>query len=308
MKKVYILAAVTLALAACDKNKDNPLTSKVEARISASISETVPSRASDTKWGEGDEIGITTTFKGEVGPYINMEYKHQGDGRFTGNTIYIYNPMSIAAYYPFSGEERTAAGILSTATTADKQTPGKQKDFDYLFASIDRVDTDKPDVILEFAHKMSKLTFIFKDGAGTDVSNIDYYAIDKLVLEGTFDTYTGECAATSATAAKELEMGLAEGSVANEKPLPSLIVFPQTLESVKLKIRDKENQYYSCTLDIPGGKLEAGNHYQFTITVSKTALTVNPSITPWTLVEIKDNTPAMSDDDDDSDDSANSQD
>lgn len=284
MKKIYILAAATFALASCDNSIDNPLTSNVVTRISASICETDGSRAVDTKWGAGDTIGITTTFQSKVGPSINIKYTTlEGDGTFIGNKIYIYNPMSLTAYYPFRGAEGTAAGTISATTTASKQTPEEQLNFDFLFASLDRIDTDKPDVVLNFAHKMSKITFIFVNGNdGTDVSKINTYIIGKLVLEGTFDTASGVCAAKDDIAAQELTINLPEGSVTHNVALTSLIVFPQDIATMTLKIKDSEEQYYTCDLAIDGGALKGGNHYQYTVMVSKKGLTLQKTnITDW---------------------------
>lgn len=54
MKKIFIIAAAAIALAACDKNEDNPATSPVAAKIYATIGESVTSRVVDQKWNAGD--------------------------------------------------------------------------------------------------------------------------------------------------------------------------------------------------------------------------------------------------------------
>lgn len=284
MKKIYIFAAAALAFVACDKNDDTPISNtNVEARFSATIGESSRTRACDTKWAAGDKIGITTTFRSKDGPYINMEYATAGgNGIFTGNTIYIYNTMALTAYYPFSGTEGILPGILSASTTADRQTPDEQAKFDFLFASVPDIDTDHPDVQLDFAHKMSKITFIFTNGNdGTDVSKIIALTLDKLVLDGTFDTATGICKADN-VAPQELSITLEEGSVSENSVIQPLIVFPQDLESVTLKIKDNENQYYVCNLNIEGHAFQSGNNYQYTINVSKTGLTLQKAtITNW---------------------------
>lgn len=297
MKKIYILAVAMLALVACDNNDDNPITSQVVANITATIGESAQSRAVDTQWGNGDKIGITTIFQSKVGPFVNMEYTTEsGDGVFTGNMIYIYNPMSVTAYYPFRGTENTAPGIISASTTADKQTSAKQLEFDYLYASLSDVNTDNPNVTLNFAHKMSKITFIFTKGDGADVSKINSYTIDKLVLDGTFNPATGDCAAKKGVDAQELTLDLPEGSVSNNVALPSLIVFPQELETVMLKIKDSEGQYYTCNLTIEDGALKAGNHYQYTVKVSKTEVKLQKTtITDWETSDLEGNASSADD-------------
>lgn len=58
MKKIYILAAAALALASCDNNIDNPDNSSEPIKVYASIGDAAISRAADTSWADGDEIGI----------------------------------------------------------------------------------------------------------------------------------------------------------------------------------------------------------------------------------------------------------
>ncbi|MDE6287327.1 MAG: fimbrillin family protein [Muribaculaceae bacterium] len=200
MKKIFLLATTALALAACS-NDDNYVDRPVAAQFTATIGQSNVSRVSGSSWDKNDMIGITTTFNNQVGPFINMRYTTaEGDGAFAGNTIYIYNPMSLTAYYPFAGDEGTAPkeqGVISAVTDAEHQQPENQKKIDFLFASKAEITTDDANVALEFSHKMSKLTFIFIDGKGADVSKISAYKIEGLALEGSFDTATGVCAAKS---------------------------------------------------------------------------------------------------------------
>lgn len=298
MNKIYIFAAAALILASCDKNEDAPISSaNVEARISATIDEGSRSRAFDRNWTAGDEIGITTTFRSEVGPFINMKYATAaGDGAFTGNAIYIYNPMSVTAYYPFNGTESTLPGIISASTNSDRQTSAEQAKFDFLFASEPYIDTDHPDVHLNFAHKMSKITFIFTNGNdGTDVRRINAISLDKLVLDGTFDTATGACTADK-VAPQQLTLTLPEGSVSDNAAIQPIIVFPQNLESMTLKIKDNEDQSYSCNLNIEGNALKSGNNYLYTISVSKTGLKVQKSsIADWQNTDFEDSASSADD-------------
>lgn len=316
MKKIILLAAVTLAMTACDKNDDNVVPASGAAKITATIGESTLSRASDAEWGEGDEIGISSIVGDKAGPYINVKYTTGGDGDFTGETtIYFYKLMTLTAYYPFTaftGEEGEAPGIITADTDAGNQSEEKQPKIDFLYAGATYIDTsgNVPEVKFTFSHKMSKITLIFENGnldekgdrivTGADVSKITSYTIDGLRLDGTFDTETGECAANSDVAAAPLSITMSEGTVKNKVTLPSLIVFPQSpADKVRLKLHDSENQDYVCDLNFGDKGLESGKNYQFTIKVSKTGLNVDPSITDWSLVEIKENHTAESDDSDD---------
>ena len=287
MKKILFLAAATLSLAACS-NDDNYIDQPVAAQISATISNSALSRASGTKWFEGDEIGITMT--GNLVSYLNQKYTtDNGDGLFTGAAMYFKNhidPLTLTAYYPYTGDEGTTPAAIDISTTGEHQTAKGQPDFDFLYAKLDNVTGRNSNVEFTFTHQMGKITLIFKDGKGADVSKITSYQIDGLVLDGTFDTATGVCAAKDVAPAT---LSMTTADVVSEKELPSLIVIPQSTadKTVRLKVTDSEDQDYACALIFNDDAIVAGNNYQFTVTVSKTGLTVNQStITDWDTTEI----------------------
>ena len=299
MKKYILLATASLSLVACDNN-DNLLDRPVEAKITASIDNTSVSRASEAEWNSGDKIGITMSDR-----YINMEYETAtGNGVFTGNTLYFLNKQNVetvTAYYPFTGTEGTAAGIIEISTTAETQTPSEQTKFDFLYTKKENVTGANPTIALDFSHKMSKMTFTFKKGNdGTDVNKITSYSIEGLILDGTFDTATGVCANKN-VASQPLTIDLSATTVTSGTSLTPLIVFPQKPagNSLTLKIHDSDNQDFICTLNLGANGIVAGNNYQFTITVKKTELSVSSTITDWITEEI--NGDAISDDSEEED-------
>lgn len=284
MKKIYLLVIASIGFAACDNNNEEPVISPVTANISATIGERLLTRAADKDWAKGDDIGITTNY-GERNVLRNVKYTTpEGNGAFTGQALYIYNPMSLTAYYPFKGPEGSDPGIITESTDADKQTSENQPSIDFLYASKEGITSDKPDIVLNFTHQMSKLTFIFKNGAGMNESKIAGYEISGLILKGTFNTADGKCAADSGEVPGSIGLTLPEGSVKPDETFSSLIVFPQSLEGSKvtLTITDSEDQVYACELNFTNSRIISGNNYQWTVTVNKTGLNVNEfSITEW---------------------------
>lgn len=279
MKKYIILAAAAIALAACN-NDDNYVDEPIVAQISAYISTT---RASGSSWAAGDSIGITM---GER--YHNIKYTTEGNGNFTGNTMYFKNKresLTLTAYYPFTGSEGTAPGIIEVDTRADNQTKDIQPKIDFLYAVNENVKATEPQVQFTFNHKMSKITFIFKNGNdGTDVGKIKSYSISGLAMDGTFNTATGVCATKDEAQAEILSISLADGSVKDGEVIPPVIICPQTVgsDTVTLNIVDSEEQEYSCKLNFKNNALVAGDNYQWIITVSKTGLVVGePTINNW---------------------------
>lgn len=276
MKKYILLAAVAISLTACT-SEDNYIDEPVAARIRATIGESARTRASDVTWDEGDNIGITMGNR-----YQNIQYTTQnGDGTFVGTIMYFQNKqeqLTLTAYYPYTGTEGESPAIIEASTGAERQTSAEQPKFDFLYAVKENVTGADPNVNFSFSHKMSKLTIVFENGnIGTDVSKITSCEINGLVLEGRFNPMTGECAAKADTPSSALNLSTAAGV------LPSLILFPQTVDKVTMKITDSEAQEYRCELKFDGNRLESGNNYLYTITVNKTGLTVNKcEIAQWT--------------------------
>lgn len=281
MKKFILLATVAISLAACN-NEDNYIDEPIAAHISATIGGGSTSRASDDAWDAGDDIGITMS-----GRYFNIKYSTEnGDGSFTGNTMFFSNKqeqVTITAYYPYTGSEGEAPDVIEASTAAERQTADEQPKVDFLYAVKENVTGAEPDVNLSFSHKMSKLTFIFKNGnKETDVRKITSCEINGLVLEGTFNTATGECVANSDTPSATLNV---TPTVTDEKAHLSLIIFPQTVHKLSMKIHDNENQDYACDLNFGNKGIVAGNNYLFTITLKKTQLSVTTNITDWNTEE-----------------------
>lgn len=289
MKRIFLFAAAALALAACNNADEYADNGPVAARITATIGENAVTRASNESWEAGDKIGITTLRLG-VSKYVNMEYTTEnGDGVFTGETMYFQDktePVTFTAYYPFTGTGGTAPGIIKAYTGAEYQTTEKQSEIDFLHDQKTSVKGSDPKVNFRFSHKMSKLTFKFKNGTGADVSKITSYAIEGLTLEGTFDPASdGGTVKTDDTAGAEtLTIDLKGVTVKDDENVPSLIVFPQHTgdKAVMLHIYTNDNQHYACQLGFGGGNIQSSNDYQYTITVNRTGLNVDKStIVNW---------------------------
>lgn len=278
MKKFILLAAAAIALTACN-TEDNNIDDPVAAQISAVIGDNSLSRATDVKWDNGDKIGVSMGDR-----YLNILYTTEnGDGAFKGSAIYFRNkqePVTLSAYYPYSGTEDKAPAVISASTDGERQNADEQPKFDFLYDVKENVTGANPNVNFTFKHRMSKLTFTFENGNdGTDVSKISTCEINGLVLDGTFNPVTGECAAKAGSSASPLVIN---PKVVNATQLPSLILFPQSVSNVTMKITDSENQKYSCVLKFDGNRLESGNNYTYTIKVNKTKLEIEKySIEPW---------------------------
>ena len=253
-------------LTACSNDDPESFTQPARATFSAQIGN-VQSRAAGAEWAVGDAIGISGVSGAKS--YTNVEYTTaSGDGNFaaTGNGIFYQTPDEVlfTAYYPYAADLGTD-GII-TASTTDQSA---QSSFDFLWAQGSG-SYDYPDVRFNFAHRMAQLNISFTNGNDVDLSDLTY-TVGGLKTEGTFDTATGEAAATGSFAT------LTAPVTADHKS--SLILFPQVAERLVFNAT-ADGQQYRCFLYI--GNLNAGASYDVTITVSKTEMSVaNCTISEW---------------------------
>ena len=272
--RFFALAALALALVACNNDNENLNGDLVAAQFTADIAPAT--RASGTTWDNGDRIGITDigndTQYGNV-PFILKNGKFEAEGK----VIYIEDTKThtFRAYYPYNA----AGGILAATTDATAQQ--NQPAIDFLFASGATGDKNNPVVSFtdktakggednSFHHRMSQITLTFEAGDGVDFSVVkpERYTLDGLLLTGTFNTADGIATADNGLQTGELTMNLADGNLTS-----SIILFPQTVASLPLVVNYKGQEYHA-TLTMPEGALLAGNNYTYTIKVNATGLTL----------------------------------
>ena len=262
-KNIIYIAAAAMLLTACSSDEPGTLSHPASASFTAQIGNTA-TRAAGTQWGAGDAIGISGVSGTKT--YTNLPFvTASGDGRFapTGDAIFYQTtePVTFTAYYPYNAD----GGVIEGSTSDQTAQPS----FDFLWAQASG-SYDSPAVNFNFDHKMSLITLSFVNGNDVNLSSLTY-TVDGLAAEGTFDTATGEAAATGSAAT------LTAPVTADHKSL--LILFPQTAESVTLTA-NVEGQQYVCGLSLT--ELKSGYRYSYTINVKKSGLSVTGcTINPW---------------------------
>ena len=273
--RFFALAALALALVACNNDNENLNGDLVAAQFTADIAPAT--RASGTTWDNGDRIGITDI--GNDSQYGNVPFILK-NGKFEaeGKVIYIEDTKThtFRAYYPYN-----AAGGILAATTDDATAQQNQSAIDFLFASGATGDKNSPVVSFtdktykggednSFHHRMSQITLTFEAGDGVDFSVVkpERYTLAGLLLTGTFNTADGIATADNGAQTGELTMNLADGNLTS-----SIILFPQTVASLPLVVNYKGQEYHA-TLTMPEGALQAGNNYTYTVKVNATGLTL----------------------------------
>lgn len=283
MKKILLTSAVAVALlSGCNNDYDGQDIAGSKLIVSASIDQ-VNTRVSDDgiAWTVGDAIGVSDNLSN---PNLNIKYVAGSvTGEFSSTTgIYILgnDEVEYIAYYPYTGNENISAGVLDfkIIDEAGKYVGHNAIDFMYAKATASR---SNPNVAFKFKHQMSKVSLNIANGgaaetkAGTSIS----YTLQGVIIDGTFDTATGE-----------VKPGSTKGSVKVETTLgttSSIILPPVVAESEAEPIQlviEVGDKIYAGSLK---PALDSSQEYQYTVDLSKTEsgekLQIDsPTIDGWT--------------------------
>lgn len=281
--RFLIIALTAIATVACS-NDDEQVTgsNSVTAKVYGGI-DGVLTRAANTSWDNGDQIGISCSSENGGTKYSNMEYETVGgDGAFThvgGDASGIFfqdlKEATFSAYYPFTGTEGISAGTISDVST---ETQTDQKKFDFLFASGAKASRSNPAVSFTgdtaFKHKMTRLILQITTDANSGFNASDVtggmYSLKGIKHNGTFDTATGNATATGDASEEFWDINATETDAGNVRTY-SMIFYPQENANLTFKA-SVGGQEYTCDIT---PALATGTSYTYTITVKKTGLTVS---------------------------------
>lgn len=258
----------------------------------------VQTRAFDSSWEAGDEIGISG------GSYTNVcHLTKEGDGRFTvktpGSEIYFQDEgeVTFTAYYPWNSLE------TAEAISADTWAQAHQKSFDFLWAQASGKKA-APQVAFTFAHRMTKVVLSVKpgNGVGYDEVKAALLSLEEFRHKGTFNITDGSTSVDDATTAM-WEFAGNENAHYNAPAIFNdtegmvtfpLIFFPQEFdEPLPFFAKLAGGQTLKAEIDFTAANREkdgadaknewvAGRQYNLTVTLHKTGITLdNCSIMPW---------------------------
>lgn len=307
MRQYFLFATAALAFAACTSDDvTTPSDGEAALRVNAAISGTT-TRASGTSWTKDDQIGIST-LEGTETSYTNVPYTWDGNGNFVPDDENIYfqsaETVTFRAYYPYKGD----ATYTDVNTSAENQSAANQPKIDFLYAEGAMASKKNPTVDFTgdnaFTHRMSQITIKFTEGSDMDFDGVlTGYTLSGLVLTGSFDTTTGEAAATGTTPEP---LGIALDNVTATNGIYTaapVIVFPQEVADGKIALQvTVDGQPYHATLTLPDTdgddmkdkELKPGYNYLFPVKVSKTEVTVGDAdIIDWETVTGDESTAIM---------------
>jgi hypothetical protein len=303
LRSLIIFAATAALFASCSQDNDVPNSSaaRVAVQFSASALSATPqtrTTAGGDSWVENDLIGIFMVDNGtdDIAESVsNYRYKATATSSlsdFVADGSMAYYPVSggkvdFIAYYPYSSTQGFGTYQINVASASqDDQTA-----IDLLWAKANKGGNgySKADGLLSspvdlvFSHQLSKLIMTVEKGAGIDdltgltilIAGVNTTAQFDLT-DGTLDAVGGPVGIVPkvTTTPTDSEDGVYEA-----------IVLPVSNAGVKVEFTLPDGNTYTWDLEasITTG-FQAGKKYIYTITLSKTGLTLTGNITAWSSV------------------------
>lgn len=310
IRLMAVTAAALLLLAGCEKESNNvvengpvaarihtvidPMTSGPGSSGGSGTDGTLTTRAAGTAWTKNDAIGITATHTDGTKLLDNAHYlTPDGNGKFEaedGSVLYFTDNAEVGftAYYPWTAPDKLENGIIQSVLTDEtNQTPAKQPEIDFLFATA-KGSAASPDVRLQFRHCMSRVVLRFLPGEGIAALDDIKYTLKGMTLGGTFNTLTGEAKAIYEESLVPFITLTVPGNSAAELSSP-LILYPQQGDDVRTLELTMRGTTYTAKFQLPQNpqnnnvrELVAGHSYTYNVKINNTTMTISPAtISDW---------------------------
>ncbi|MCC8173758.1 MAG: fimbrillin family protein [Odoribacter sp.] len=273
------ILAGSLFLTSCqqeEKSIDN--TDELTLRLQSEIT---VSRAAETYWNAGDEIGVFMSKAGNVDIVNDIENKKYitayGDGKFSaaeGEDLYPANGslVDVIAYYPYQEL------ITDMKYSVDIQNQEKQESIDFLYSNNLKSISKTPEVqTMYFDHMLSKLILSINPGNDLEVTDLEgmKVSIHGVYTDGTFDLTDGTFEVTPIT--NQVFFKTTESGRSSE-----MILIPGNYKEVSLEFELNTGLILTCTFpsDL---SFKSSYKYTYSVTITPTLIEFNGEgiINPW---------------------------
>ena len=267
----------------------------------------ISTRAVETRWEDGDKIGVFVTVrnsqtifedngkKGENLPYTfddGTNYETYGNTYrlFTPNADKIYlssTPVDVYGYYPYKAKKKDNTTELDPKfVEIDVSNQSSQKAIDFMRARTGNVSNSNISIALLFEHRLVKLVFNLKQGEGLLVDELRdatslSMEIDNQPITATYNIYTDAfitspgyniIAPVRTSSAPTGYVRTFEAIV-----LPNGANNPTSARTVTITFFRNTKDQIVNTFTIPTSTyFTSGYKYEYNVTVNATSLQVDP--------------------------------
>lgn len=277
MKFTKILAvALAFASIATSCNKEPEVVTPEGKKISVSAQMYNFTRATDTAFEEGDQIGlhiITPT-----ATWLDNALYTYSAGQLLGaqtNLWYTDEEVSsdIVAYYPYSAEATYNAAGYTFTVNADQSTKAAYTASDLMVATTTSAPTEEA-ITLPFRHTLSKVVVKIDNQLGEEIANVWF--------SGVYGTTTvNMIEGTSVEGGSKGTIKAASVTIDGQEAW-ALILVPQSNVTPELIVTTKSDKQYTFAISSPAtfsaGKVSTA---EISLTKESIATDFTPTITDW---------------------------
>lgn len=310
MKKMLLLAAIAALAGSCAKTDSCNITpSGNDIQISATIADISPSsrvaytNGSTAEWADNDALGLFCTQSSPAA--ANLQFTVTGTASTPvwtpATTIYWKDGTtqhSVLAYAPYAAGNSSSAAVKVPALATQTGTINAAQDLLYSKNLGTTGVTRGTAVALTFTHALALIEFKMLIGGGiatgTTLTNFilaagandKFYTSD---TNSTIDIASGTLTLTGGTTTNTATITPTTPPVLTTTATPYYaLILPGTYTAPTLTINIKDagtTDFTTTTSSLTTTAFEAGKKYSYTVTISRTAITIsNPTITDWITV------------------------
>ena len=290
MKKLFTLVALAVMMFSCTKNDE--ATQNAE-KLPINISVGQQTRANDTDFENGDEVGIyVVNYNGSTAGTLaasgnqvdNVQFVYDGSKWTPEESIYWKDKNTAAdfyAYYPYSASANSSAHPFSVQ--ANQSTIEAVRASDFLWGKTANVSPTPNAVSIQTNHSLSRIIVNIKPGEGFTAES--WAAATKSVMicnvktSATIDLSTGVASATG-NAGEVIPLGPSETGTTIS--YLAMIVPQVVADNSKLVVITVDGTDYVYR---KGYTFSPNTIHKFTITVNKSGSNVDVTIGEWDIDE-----------------------
>jgi len=293
MKKIFFLLAVVSLFLSCSNSDDDDKNDIVPIKLTSKITLENRDALQSVQIANGQKVSF---FVSKTPGTTNIVYDNalltaDGNGNFSyesdGQNV-LYYPVEAGnvdfyAVHPYS-DATSLGSVMNFEVEPDQSVLANYYNSDLLYSQVKDISRTRNAIPMVFNHKLSKVSFVVKQGVGLDLSNLTSIQIMNVQSDINMNINDGSLVPIAGTNTEISVYGV-KGTTGEQTQISGMaaIIVPQSFVTDGSKrlfrlVINGADYYYTPSVGI---LFEEGKEYNFTLTVNNTGIEVTSSIVDW---------------------------